>query len=243
MLAERQWVEWSGRNPCWSGPDGHIEKMLSLIRRQRVPTRARVGCQPRFTWLTCPSLGGTGKPAHFTVIYTGAHGPANSLETVLEAASLLTSHAEIRFVLVGDGPSKASLVEKADKLKLSNFRFLDPVPKEQIPILLASADAALITLRAVDAFAYAISPNKLFDYMAAGKPVLSAVPGDIARLVEDTRTGVAIEPEKPKALADAIVRLYQTPVEERMAMGRRGQMLIQERYSREQLAKKLLAIL
>lgn len=181
--------------------------------------------------------------AAFTVVYAGAHGPANSLETVLEAASLLASHPGIRFVLVGDGPSKASLLVRADKLHLENVIFLDPVPKEQMPDLLASADAALITLRAIDAFAYAISPNKLFDYMAAGKPVLCAVPGDMARLVQDTRAGIAIEPENPQALADAVVRLLETPAEERVAMGGRGRLLIQERYSREQLAKELLAIL
>lgn len=179
----------------------------------------------------------------FTIVYTGAHGPANSLDTVLGAARLLVDRPDIRFILVGDGPSKASLVKKASELNLPNVLFLEPVPKNEIPRLLTRADATLITLRAADAFAYAVSPNKLFDYMAAGKPVLCAVPGDMARLVEENCVGFSIEPENPEALAKAVLRLKDMPHEERAAMGQRGRELIERCYSREQLAKELMRVL
>ncbi|MBE3575644.1 MAG: glycosyltransferase family 4 protein, partial [Firmicutes bacterium] len=186
--------------------------------------------------------GRAGEGETFTVIYTGAHGPANSLETVLEAAQLLKGQPGIRFMLVGDGPSKAALVKKAQELGLKNVLFMDPVPKEQIPSLLAGADAALITLRAAQAFAYAISPNKLFDYMAAGKPVLCAVPGDMARLVVENHAGLAVEPEDPGALAQAVTRLKEMPPAERAAMGQCGRSLVERRFSRERLAGELIRV-
>lgn len=186
---------------------------------------------------------GSATPAAFTVMYTGAHGPANSLETVLEAARLLEDRRDIRMVLVGDGPSKRELIQKAKALRLTNVQFMDPVPKNQIPNLLASADATLITLRAAEAFSYAVSPNKLFDYMAAGRPVLCAVPGDMARLVEESGAGVAVEPENPEALARAVKRLADSPVEEREDMGRRGRAFVEAHYSREKLAQRLAEIL
>lgn len=179
----------------------------------------------------------------FTVIYTGAHGPANALETVLRAANLLRSRREIEFVLVGDGPSKDVLVEEAARSNLDNVRFIDPVPKAEIPELLAASDAALITLRAANAFSYAVSPNKLFDYMAVSRPIICAVPGDMARLVTDNGIGIAVEPENPAALARAVEQIFGLSDEERAAMGRRGRELVEREFSRERLAERLVTSL
>lgn len=179
----------------------------------------------------------------FTIIYTGAHGPANALDTILRAAHLLRGRTDIQFVLVGDGPSKSSLLQEAKRLNLENVRFMDPVPKDKIPELLAAADAAVITLRAVDAFAYAISPNKLFDYMAAARPVICAVPGDMAKLVQDNQAGFAVEPENPEALAGAVKRMFDMSEYEREFMGQCGRKLIERHFSRERLADSLEAIL
>lgn len=179
----------------------------------------------------------------FTIVYAGAHGPANALETVLRAADLLRARKDIEFVLVGDGPSKCALVQEASRLKLNNVRFMDPVPKEQIPDLLSASDVTLVTLRAVDTFSYAVSPNKLFDYMAAGKPVICAIPGDMARLVTENDAGIAVEPENPEALARAVERMLDMTDAERIAMGRRGRDLVEREFSREKLADKLFAAL
>jgi len=179
----------------------------------------------------------------FTVIYTGAHGPANALNTILGAADLLRDRPDIQFVLVGDGPSKVSLVQEAKRLNLENVRFMDPVPKEDIPELLAAADAAVITLRSVDAFSYAISPNKLFDYMAAARPIICAVPGDIADLVTDNKAGLTVEPENLWALAEAVKKMVDMSERERESMGQSGRRIVEVRFSRERLADNLAAIL
>lgn len=179
----------------------------------------------------------------FTVMYAGAHGPANALDTIVETARLLRNRADIRFILVGDGPVKPSLVTKATSYGLSNVSFMDPVPKDHMPSLLAAADATVITLRAADAFSYAVSPNKLFDYMAAGKPVLCAVPGDMAQMVEEEGAGVAVRPEDPQALASAVIRLANMPPSELNAMGQKGRLLVETRFSRERLVDELVRLL
>lgn len=179
----------------------------------------------------------------FTIVYTGAHGPANALDTILRAADFLHNRNDVEFVLVGDGPSKSALVEEATRLKLKNLRFMDPVPKARIPQLLAAADAAVITLRAVDAFSYGISPNKLFDYMASGKPVICSVPGDMAWLVRDNGAGLIVEPENPEALARAVEELLTMNQYERDVMGKRGRELVEKEFSREKLAERLMEII
>ncbi len=180
----------------------------------------------------------------FTIVYTGAHGPANSLHTIISAADILRRKgSNIQFALVGDGPTKKSLIAAVEERRLANVKFIDPIPKEMIPQLLIAADAAVITLRSVDAFSYAVSPNKLFDYMAAARPVICAVSGNVASLVEQNRTGLTVEPEDAVALAEAAERLRHMSDEERLAMGQRGCELVTREFSREVLVNRLVEIL
>lgn len=170
-----------------------------------------------------------------TVIYTGAHGSANGLDAVVEAADRLRDFPQIRFVLVGDGPEKQSLRQKAADKMLGNIEFWAPVPKSRMPQLLGRADVGLITLKRVDAFEYAISPNKLFEYMAAGLPVLCAIPGDMARLVEDAGAGIAVLPESPEEIAEAALELANMLPEQRIELGRRGRQLVEKSFDRARL--------
>ncbi|MEW6227085.1 MAG: glycosyltransferase family 4 protein, partial [Bacillota bacterium] len=165
------------------------------------------------------------------------------LETILGAAQTLRPRNDVEFVLVGDGPAKNALVREATSRGLDNVRFMDPIPKDSIPALLSAADATVITLRAVNAFSYGISPNKLFDYMAAAKPVICAVPGEMARLVTENGTGIAVEPENPSALAHAVEQLLDMGDAERAAMGHRGRLLVERNFSREKLAQRLAELL
>ncbi len=175
----------------------------------------------------------------FTVVYTGAHGPANGLEVILEAADKLRGVENLAFVLVGDGTLKSDLQAKARTLKLDNVRFLPPVPKQEIPALLLAADAAVMPLTAAGVFGYAVSPNKLFDYLAAKKPVLCTVPGETAELIKSHHCGFASPPEDGEALAKNIRRLLSLPGSERAEMGENGYLLIREHYSREKLSENL----
>ncbi len=179
----------------------------------------------------------------FTIIYTGAHGPANALYTILNAANLLNGEPEIEFILIGDGPLKPDLQAHARKLKLKNLRFLDPVPKSNIPDLLHAADAAIITLKNARAFYNAVSPNKFVDYLAAGLPVLCAAPGDVAKMVEQCECGLVSAPEDEVLMAEQVRKLIALPIWERAQMGINGRKLVMDQFFIPKLTQKLLTLL
>jgi glycosyltransferase involved in cell wall biosynthesis len=172
--------------------------------------------------------------ATFTVLYAGAHGDANGLGNVIEAARLLEQrNSPVRFQFIGDGPEKQALRQLAAGLKTVVFN--DPVPKAEIPACMAQACAILLSLRDVPLFRYGVSPNKLYDAYAIGRPVITTVAGAINAEVENHRLGVTAEPGDPQALADAILRLAQTPRAEREAMAARSIQLAHSTYSRQRI--------
>ncbi|MEQ1932248.1 MAG: glycosyltransferase family 4 protein [Fimbriimonadaceae bacterium] len=173
----------------------------------------------------------------FTFVYTGAHGPANALGTILDAAKELEGNDQIEFALFGDGPSKAALKEAGADLK--NLKFFDPVPKDEIPNILAAADGGIITLKDVEAFAYAVSPNKLFDYMGASLPVICATPGDMARMVETSKCGLTAKPEDAHDLALKATEMSGKTKGEREVLGQNGLAYVSANFSRQALAAKL----
>ncbi len=173
----------------------------------------------------------------FVVMYSGAHGPANDLETVLKAAELLRDHAGIRFVFVGSGKDKTRLEQiKADR-QLDNVLFVPPVAKDQIAAVMAAEDAGLAILKKLDMFKTTY-PNKVFDIMACGDPVICQIDGVIREVVESNRAGVFVEPGDPQALADAVLKLSADPNECRK-MGANGQRAIREKFSRDTAAEAL----
>ena len=174
-------------------------------------------------------------------LYAGAHGPANGLDAVLDAAEAVsTTDPSIRFWLVGDGIAKQGLVTDAARRRLTNVFFHDPVPKSEIPRLLAAADIGLHVLADVPLFYYAISPNKLFDYMAAGRPVLTNTPGEVAALVQKAGAGLAVE---PRGIAEGAREMAASSPAQRDAWGGNGRAFVAEHRSRETLAKQLEQLL
>jgi len=179
----------------------------------------------------------------FTIIYTGAHGPANALHTVLQAAGELREQQQVEFVLVGGGPAKSELQAQAHKMGLKNVRFMNPIPKGEIPDLLNAADATLITLKDARSFYTAVSPNKLFDYFAAGKPVLCAAPGNAADMVRHYNCGLTSPPEDGLALAKQVLALSQMPADQLKHMGAKGKELVLSRFSRAKLVNRLISLI
>lgn len=178
----------------------------------------------------------------FTVLYAGAHGDANALDNVIAAARLLEQrHVPVRLRFVGDGPEKQSLIRLAEDLKSVSFEA--PLPKVQIPDLMAEADAILLSLKDVPLFRYGVSPNKLYDAYALGRPVITTVAGAINAEVEEYRLGVTAPPGDPKALAAAINRLMETPKSERQAMANRAIELAYSTYSRQRINSEYNALL
>ncbi len=177
-------------------------------------------------------------------VYAGAHGPANGLDVVVDACTLLerSGVTGIRVVLVGDGPAKAELRERARSAGATNVEFRDPVPKNMVPELLASADVGLMVLADVELFRTGVSPNKLFDYLALDLPVLTNVPGLVADIVNQSRAGLTADPGDPAALAGAMVQLAGELGTEPERY-RAGRAFVAEHHDRRVLADRLISVL
>ncbi|WP_286758478.1 glycosyltransferase family 4 protein [Ralstonia sp. RL] len=193
-----------------------------------------------FTWRLPVGSGG-----NFVLMYLGSFGNANGVDQLLDAMSVLQKRFPERRVhlrLIGDGPLKSSFHELALSRGLKNVTFEPPVPKNKISNLAAEADAFVVCLADVPLYRFGISLNKLFDYLAAGRPVVFA--GRTANNpVAEARAGVTVPPCDPESFANAVISLIDMPAEERAAMGGRGRKYVEEVYSFEILAKKFADVL
>jgi glycosyltransferase involved in cell wall biosynthesis len=173
------------------------------------------------------------------LVYAGAHGPANGLDTVLRAAEMLRDEPRVSFVLIGDGPAKPALAQEAQRLRLDNLVLQDSVPKAQMPAVLNSCDAGLMVLKDVPVFAFGVSPNKLFDYWGASLPVVCNVRGEVASLVSQAGGGVQAVDASAEALADAIRAMLALSPADRAAMGERGREWVTRERDRPIVAARL----
>lgn len=170
-------------------------------------------------------------------IFTGAHGIANGLSSVLDAAAELKrrGRTDIKLVLVGDGKLKPALQERARAERLDNVIFLPPMPKHRVAGLMAAADIGMQVLANVPAFYYGTSPNKFFDYIAAGLPILNNYPGWLAEMIQEHDCGFVVPPEDPVAFADALEEAAaDRPRLKEMA--RRARRLAEKEFDRSKLA-------
>jgi glycosyltransferase involved in cell wall biosynthesis len=177
----------------------------------------------------------------FVVLYAGAHGMSNDLSVALQAAALLPQSSPVTVVLLGDGKEKPALLTQARELGLKNVLFIPPAPKQEMAQALAAADACLAILKPVELYK-TVYPNKVFDYMAAGRAVILAIDGVIREVVEEAGAGVFTPPGDPQALAQAMLDLASQP-ETCKAMGSRGRQAVETRFSRGVLAEELEGIL
>jgi glycosyltransferase involved in cell wall biosynthesis len=177
----------------------------------------------------------------FVALYAGAHGMSNDLTVLLDAAGLLRDDPRIRFVLVGDGKEKPNLVLYATERKLDNVIFLPPVAKHNMAEVLAASDCGIAILKPIPLYGTTY-PNKVFDYMAAGRPIVLAIDGVIRKVVEETRAGLAVPPGNPQSLADAVRTLADDPSAARK-MGARGRAVVERDFGREGQAQELESLL
>jgi glycosyltransferase involved in cell wall biosynthesis len=182
-----------------------------------------------------------GLEGKFIALYAGAHGMSNDLDVILQSAEHLRSCPEITFLLIGDGKEKPQLVEKAQSAGLDNVRFLPPMPKKEIAEALAAADACIAILKPIQIYATTY-PNKVFDYMAAGRPVILAIDGVIRQVVEDAGAGIAVPPGDSRALAGAVKTLAEYPDRGR-SLGLAGRYAVETQYSRAEFAQNLVHVL
>lgn len=177
----------------------------------------------------------------FVVTYVGAHGVANHLIQLLEAAKLLEKNPDIVFMLVGDGMQKPLLQKTAADWNLRNVIFVDPVAKHEIADYLAASDICTAVLKKVDTFK-TVYPNKMFDYMAMAKPVILGIDGVARELIENAGAGVYVTPEDAQAFAAAVMR-FKTDADLRKDCGASGLKFVSEKFSRHVLADRYIKIL
>lgn len=179
------------------------------------------------------------KSSDLLAVFAGTHGVANGLDAVLDTAAELKrrGRGDIKLLLVGQGKLKASLQERAAREGLSNVVFHNPVNKSRLAGLMAATDLGLQILANVPAFYYGTSPNKFFDYISAGLPVLNNYPGWLADLIEQHRCGFAVPPDDPSAFADALEAASSDRAALK-AMGQRGRALAESEFSRMRLADR-----
>ena len=185
-----------------------------------------------------------GLAGKFVMLYAGAHGMSNDLGVVLEAAKILqdvTATSEVTVTFLGDGKEKPALQKQAAGMGLANVVFLPPVAKNEMAGALAGADACLAILKPIEEYKTTY-PNKVFDYMAAGRPVVLAIDGVIRDVVEAAGCGLFVEPGNPSALAEAVRTLAGDAGRSRR-MGLAGREYLEKHFSRSQLGEKLAGIL
>lgn len=170
------------------------------------------------------------------VLYIGAHGISQALDTAIRAANKLRYRDDIVFGFVGEGAAKAKLQEMARKLRLGNVRFLSAQPKDRMPDFYRTADICLVPLKDVPLFK-AFIPSKIFEIMACGRPIVAALKGEAADILERSGGAVIVPPEDPDSMAEAIISLIDQP-DLRRRLGESGAAFASAHYSRQKLADK-----
>lgn len=174
-------------------------------------------------------------------VYTGTHGIANGLDAVLDAAGTLKRRGRdgIKIVLIGEGKLKPALEARASAEGLTNVVFHAPVDKQALAGLMASTGVGLQILANVPAFYYGTSPNKFFDYLAAGLPVLCNYPGWLAEMIAKNQCGFAVPPNNAGAFADAL-EYAAAHRDELRIMGSNSRKLADNQFDRAELSSQFV---
>ena len=236
-----EWMTYRRANGCVGLSPGIVEGIRKRAPQGKPVEMVPNGCDldlfrpGRREALDLPGI----RPGDFVAMFVGAHGTANGLGAVLDAAGVLRKRGrdDIRLVFIGDGKEKASLVERAGNEGLDNCLFFDPIPKQRLSEILGRANAGLMILADVPAFYYGTSPNKFFDYIAAGLPVLNNYPGWLADLITRNRCGLAVPPGDPAAFANGLCEMADSP-EAARDMGKRARALAEAEFGRDDLAER-----
>lgn len=181
----------------------------------------------------------------FTVMYAGAHGLANGLDSILDAAAFIQSKGlgdKVCFRFIGDGPEKVRLQQRTEQEDLRLVTFEPFVPRSEIYGYLQEADAFIVTLRDVGLYKYGISLNKLYDYLVCARPIIFGA-SSLNNPIEESDGGLTVPPEDPEAMAQTIIQLMDMSLEERWEMGLRGRCYAEEFHDYAKLADRIEAVL
>ena len=172
------------------------------------------------------------------VIFAGSHGKANALDVLLSAAKFVQSRTKI--ILLGDGPEKASLKEKAEIAGLKNVVFFPRVPKQEVPLYLEKADVAYIGLVSTSLFRFGISPNKIMDYMLAKKAIIQSIDAG-NDIVREAACGISVPAGDENKVAEAIDKMAAMPLEKLAELGKNGYRYVNKNHDYRVLAEKFIS--
>jgi glycosyltransferase involved in cell wall biosynthesis len=175
----------------------------------------------------------------FNILFAGNLGTAQSLPTILDAAALLASHADIRFTIAGSGSMSGWLQNTVKQRALNNVEFVGRFSSSAMPGIFAQASALLVTLIR-DEMLEKIIPSKVATCLAAGRPIVASIDGEGAKVIRDSHAGFAVPAQDARALADAILRLSSVPVSERDAIGQAGREYYERHFEPNRLADQLV---
>jgi glycosyltransferase involved in cell wall biosynthesis len=178
----------------------------------------------------------------FAVVFAGNVGVGQAVEVIVDAAILLKAYPDIRFVVFGQGSRWDWMCDQVRQHGLTNLHLPGRFPMETMPGLMAKAAALLVSLADQPIFAATV-PNKVQAYMAAGRPILACLNGEGARLVDDAKAGITVRAEDAQGLADAVLRLYEMPPEEREVIGANGRRYFKEHFDHDRLTDELIGYL
>lgn len=183
-----------------------------------------------------------GFEGRFVLLFAGNIGLVQGLDTILRSAKLLVGFPEVLFVFVGDGTDKARLMSLAEEWGLTNTLFLQNQPIDDIKNFMACADVLILHLNQSAAAKMSI-PTKTFAYMAAARPILAAVEGATAEMIESAKAGCVVLPENPEAMAKAILELKKLTRGARDAMGLAGLRYLRSNHSKKKVLDAYESIL
>ena len=240
MMSVLEWVSYHSADRCIGlSPgivDGIAKRGIDRSKIELVPN----GCDLDIFGVNPVSWRPEGVTStDFMAVFTGTHGLANGLDAVLDAAGVLKERNRpgIKIVLIGQGKLKAKLESRAKSEGLDNIIFCNPVDKAKLAGLMASANLGLQILANIPAFYFGTSPNKFFDYISAGLPVLNNYPGWLADLIVTNDCGFVVPPEDSAAFADAL-ELAASNLEQLKIKGINSKKLAKSQFDRVLLSNK-----
>jgi glycosyltransferase involved in cell wall biosynthesis len=241
-----EWLSYRASDVCIGLSPGIVEGIRCKAPRGHLVAMIPNGCDLK---LFHPGrreelrLDGVGQ-RDFVAVYSGAHGIANGLDAVLDAAVVLLrcGRRDIKLAFIGDGREKDRLVERVRREELENCLFFPPLKKIALAELIGCLDCGLMILANMPAFYYGTSPNKFFDYLAAGLPILNNYPGWLADMISANACGLVVPPRQPKVFAEALCQLADYP-ERRREMGHNARRLAEAQFGRKRLATDFVDLL
>lgn len=177
-------------------------------------------------------------------VFTGAHGVANGLKAILDVAKVLIERGrdDIKLVFIGDGKEKPELEKIAKTNGLTNCLFFDPMPKTKLNKIISCVDIGVMVLANIPAFYYGTSPNKFFDYISSGLPIINNYPGWLADMIKENECGIVVDPDNPIAFADGLLLLADDS-SFRKRCGNNARKLAEKSFNRAKLAEQFVNFL